>query len=1531
MFFWRTHRSRFQLLKPRGWRNSHGKFPTDPQYRRLSMQSLEARRMLASINTEFKLFEDINGVPGAEITNDTVVSGQDIFVQLLFQHVSMSGEADPPGGVLTYQLNLNYGDALDNTDPIDPQDNAFDVIAAPRIIPTGWSLLPTPNPVDNNVGMISGLAAFSFNSNNAIGINGPDPASVLKFRAQGPVIDAPLTVTGAGGVLVVPGNSQSIEVVTVSSIEAHTVTVLNGNTAEVSVAAIPTNEGNSGSKDMTFNVTMTEIVDVPVTVSFNTMDGTALAANGTGDYQTTTGTVSLNPGETMASFTVPINGDMTVEQNEEFTVQISNLVANGSTFPVVIDATQSTATGTIFNDDSAQVVITSNPDTEGNGGTKTRTYMATLSQPADVDVKFGFATADGTARTIDNDYLATNGQVTFLAGTNTPQMFTVDIESDTKVELDEDFTVQLLNFMAQDRDVTLNQLVVLSTIQNDDMAEISIGNVAPTLEGDSPTTTDYMFEVTISNQVDTDVTVDFTTMDGDATDENGDNDYQFKNGKVTFLAGTTTTQTILVTVIGDNAPEVDEVFSVVLGNLMAGGRNVALIQNTGTGTILNEDAGVFVTDAVWQEGNSGQTMSIFKVMATPAQPMEFRVTFNTMDGTATVIDGDYVAVVDRELVFTPNLSEIEVPVAVLGDNIVEDDELFSAMISQSTGPEIVGAIGSGMIENDDAAVISIGNRTATEDDGGNMDAEFTVSLSNPIDVNTRVNFATSDNSAEDENGDGDYVGKIGMVEFAALNNSDQIIAITINPDLIVEMDETFDVLLSNLTLPQVRDVTIVNSVGRGTILNDDSAIVSIGDFSSAEGDSGPTNNSFAVSLSQQVDVPIQYDFTTANGTALNGTSEEDYQSIGGTNTFAAFNNSNQTVDVSVNGDTKVELDEFYNVVLSNLTALGRDVTLGNVTGKGTIDNDDSAVVTIRDAIVTEGDTGTTAANFLIELSNMVDAPVTATFVTANGSAQDENGDGDYVSNTDMATIPTGSMSGSIAITVQGDNKFESNENYNATLSNLMAGSPARDVTIQDGTGQGTILNDDDIPEITIDSMMVQEPDQGQIPVILTVMLSNPSANDVSVDFATVNVEAQDENGTEDYQRNSGRLTFVGDPVGETQKTITVMVNADSDDTEMEERLRVVLSNAQGGVINQGAEDGEVKILGVQMEGELSGFVYLDNGNAGTRDPGDLGLAGVPLSLFTASQVDAIQTVHTDATGRYTFTGLSNTETYEIRQADLSSILNDGSESIGTQGGKVADDHLFDIVITEGNGEENNFGEGAPVAGTFSKRDFLSSSKPFIEVINNAIANIFGNNNDNVAQSNISSDSVTVVDEEEFTATPQVILDEDQAIVIGTNGDDHCEFVAGENTHTVIINDEVHTLPAAQITSVRFVGGGGQDTADIVGSRADETAELTPGSATFRDQGLSYVVVVTDVERISIDGGAGNNEAVLIDSPANDALDIEISSALLMTELFMNQVVNFDLVRAVSNAGGIDVVNNAAAADFVLQLQGNWRDEAFAAP
>ena len=127
---------------------------------------------------------------------------------------------------------------------------------------------------------------------------------------------------------------------------------------------------------------------------------------------------------------------------------------------------------------------------------------------------------------------------------------------------------------------------------------------------------------------------------------------------------------------------------------------------------------------------------------------------------------------------------------------------------------------------------------------------------------------------------------------------------------------------------------------------------------------------------------------------------------------------------------------------------------------------------------------------------------------------------------------------------------------------------------------------------------------------------------------------------------------------------------------------------------------------------LSGFVYLDLNNNGVKDAGELGIAGVSVTLSgnTASNANvcvAISpnpcTIVTDTNGAYNFVSLpaSAAAGYTLtEQAQASSPLSnyaDGIDSVGTVNnvttGSAANDSLSGIVIALGQvGVNYNFGE-----------------------------------------------------------------------------------------------------------------------------------------------------------------------------------------------------------------------------------------------
>ena len=112
---------------------------------------------------------------------------------------------------------------------------------------------------------------------------------------------------------------------------------------------------------------------------------------------------------------------------------------------------------------------------------------------------------------------------------------------------------------------------------------ISIDNISA-FEGE--TTVTFSFRVNLSTASDQTVTVDFATADGTA---GVGSDYVAKTGKVTF-SPKTTEGVIEITVVGDTLKEADETFNVVLSNPT----NATLYNNTGSGTIRNDDTYLFI-------------------------------------------------------------------------------------------------------------------------------------------------------------------------------------------------------------------------------------------------------------------------------------------------------------------------------------------------------------------------------------------------------------------------------------------------------------------------------------------------------------------------------------------------------------------------------------------------------------------------------------------------------------------------------------------------------------------------------------------------------------------------------------------------------------------------------------------------------------------------------------------------------------------------------------------------------------------------
>ncbi len=215
-------------------------------------------------------------------------------------------------------------------------------------------------------------------------------------------------------------------------------------------------EGNSGSANAQFTVTLTPASSQTVTVNYATANSSATAGS---DYTSTSGQLSFSAGATTRTISVPVLGDTLDEDNETFFVNLSGAV----------NATIATAQGlgTITdNDATPSLKINDVKLTEGNSGTKPFTFTVTLSAASGRTVTVNYATANDSATagtTGAADYIAASGTLTFNAGTTT-RSITVSVRGDTTKEKDEKFLVNL----TAASNATISDAKGEGTIEDDD-------------------------------------------------------------------------------------------------------------------------------------------------------------------------------------------------------------------------------------------------------------------------------------------------------------------------------------------------------------------------------------------------------------------------------------------------------------------------------------------------------------------------------------------------------------------------------------------------------------------------------------------------------------------------------------------------------------------------------------------------------------------------------------------------------------------------------------------------------------------------------------------------------------------------------------------------------------------------------------------------------------------------------------------------------------------------------------------------------
>ncbi|QDV50075.1 Calx-beta domain-containing protein [Gimesia fumaroli] len=683
---------------------------------------------------------------------------------------------------------------------------------------------------------------------------------------------------------------------------------------------------------------------------------------------------------------------------------------------------------------------------ENNNGTQslllTVTANGILPGNYETPLTVDFTTVDGTATALDNDYQPVSGTLTFdnhAASTSQTQTITIPIIGDTKVEVDETFSVVLSNPSVE---ANLSQGTSLVTIDDNDQASISITDTIVDENAGTATLT-----VALDQPVTTIIAVDYATANQSATSPN---DFQSTSGTLTFNPGDLF-RTITVPLVDSEMVELDETFLVNLFNIQSSTADVVFADSQAQVTIHDDDQAAFSIGDITVDENAGTATLTVSL----DQPVDATISVDYTTADQTAVQPDDYSSTSGTLTFNPGELTQSITIAISDSELVEIDETFLVNLAniQSSTADVVFADSQAQvtIQDDDQAAFSIDDITVDENTGT---ATLTVSLDEPVDATISVDYTTADQTAVQPD---DYSSTSGTLTFNP-GELTQSITIAISDSELVEIDETFLVNLANIQA-STADVVFADSQAQVTIQDDDQAAFSIDDITVDE-NAGTTT--LTVSLDQPVDATISVDYTTADQTAVQ---PDDYSSTSGTLTFNP-GELTQTIIISIINSNRVEIDETFLVNLFNIQSSTADVVFTDSQAQVTILDDDQAALSINDVTVNE-DVGT--AMVTVSLDSPVDAPVSIDYSTADQTAVST---ADYSSTTGTVIFNPGDQLKTISVSITDSDLLELDETFLVNLFNLQA--DGRNVILSDSQAEVTIL-DDEIATAEINVRVVNSP------------------------------------------------------------------------------------------------------------------------------------------------------------------------------------------------------------------------------------------------------------------------------------------------------------------------------------------------------------------------------------------------------------------------------------------------------------------------
>ncbi len=484
-------------------------------------------------------------------------------------------------------------------------------------------------------------------------------------------------------------------------------TIRDNDTSMVWIApSRSVDEGDEGVRDLAFTVSMDNPSDREVTVAWD-VSGTAEAGS---DYTAPAPALVTFPALSWDSQRIVFGviGDTDAERHETVTVALRD-----PTGGAVLGTSQATAQ--IRNDEELVLAVDPPEAVEGDSRSDRAglIFRLTLTDLADTDVTVDYRVeSDAGTATAGSDFKDKSGTATIKSG-QTVATVRLGILEDTDFEPDE--TVVMVFENPEGALLDPGSTRVTGTILNDDPPDGDPTNdngpvvsIEPpeVAEGDSRSDRRHLtFRLTLSDQADSDITVDYRVDAGDgAGTAAAGSDFKNKSGTVTIRSGRTSA-VVRLGILEDTDFEPDETVVMVFENpqgavLDPGSTRV-------TGTILNDDLSqVTVADAV-------VAIAAESGVVTEGEDAVFVLTRTgeaSAPLTVAVAVGEAGSVLagaaPSAAVFGANETEARLRVATEDDVVDEADGRVTAAAVAGAGYTVAAGAGSAavdVLDNDDPA------------------------------------------------------------------------------------------------------------------------------------------------------------------------------------------------------------------------------------------------------------------------------------------------------------------------------------------------------------------------------------------------------------------------------------------------------------------------------------------------------------------------------------------------------------------------------------------------------------------------------------------------------------------------------------------------------------------------------------------------------------------------------------------------------------------------------------------------------------